>query len=70
MANYVSDIDDALARLVDVRRTIIPKLGEDKSAYAELAAIQNSLVFLVKARDQERSIERGSDLAQSMGALV
>lgn len=70
MTNHVEDIDKALARLVDVRRTIIPRLGDDKTAYAELAAIQNSLVFLVKARDQERSIERGSDLAQSMGAIA
>ncbi|ANH04266.1 hypothetical protein [Shinella sp. HZN7] len=70
MSNYVDDIERALDRLVEVRRTLIPKLGDDKDAYAELAAIQSSLVHLVKARDQERSIAKGSSVAQSIGVVA
>lgn len=70
MSNYVDDIERALDRLVEVRRTLIPKLGDDKDAYAELAAIQSSLIHLVKARDQERSIAKGSSVAQSIGVVA
>lgn len=70
MSSYVDDIERALDRLVEVRRTLIPKLGDDKDAYAELAAIQSSLVHLVKARDQERSIANGSSVAQSIGVVA
>lgn len=67
---YINDIDAALQRLVDLRRTVVPNLGTDDSAMGKLASIQESLVHLVKARDQEESIGKGKTLYEAATASL
>lgn len=62
MANFVGDIDAALKRLVDLRRTIVPDLGIDAKAMDDLASIQASLANLVKARDQEDELAKSKSV--------
>jgi hypothetical protein len=66
MADYVKDIDAALKRLVDARRTVVPNLGQDDAAMTKLQAIQDSLVNLVRARDQESQLANGKSVYDAM----
>lgn len=63
---YVGDIDAALQRMLDARRSVVPTLGNDDESFKKLAAIQDSLVQLVKARDQEVSLLNGRSIAESL----
>jgi hypothetical protein len=58
MSQFVDDIDAALKRLVDLRRSIIPNIGISPTAMDELASIQATLSGLVKARDQEEELAK------------
>ena len=67
MSQYVQDIDAALQRLVDLRRQIVPDIAIDPKAMDDLASIQDSLVKLVKARDQELALANNKSIAQAVG---
>ncbi|MDL2401024.1 hypothetical protein [Rhizobium mayense] len=67
---YVDDIDAALQRLVDLRRKVVPSLGTDDKAMDALASIQDSLVHLVKARDQEDDLAKGKTLYEAAAASL
>ncbi|MGO7586356.1 hypothetical protein [Rhizobium leguminosarum] len=58
MSQYVNDIDEALKRLLELRRKIVPDVGVNDQAMGRLASIQDSLANLVKARDQEEQLEK------------
>ncbi|MBB2674683.1 UNVERIFIED_ORG: hypothetical protein GGE44_004261 [Rhizobium esperanzae] len=58
--SYISDIDNALKILVEMRRTVVPTLGTDDQAMDTLAAIQGTMIHLVKARDQEAQLENST----------
>lgn len=70
MNQYVQDIDAALQRLVDLRRLIIPNIGNNPQILDELASIQASLVNLVKARDQEDQLASNKSLHRAISSTL
>jgi hypothetical protein len=65
MNQYVTDIDAALKRLLDLRRTVVPEVGVQDQAM-KLASIQASLSNLVKARDQEVQLGNGKSILDAV----
>ena len=70
MSQYVGDIDAALQRLVDLRRQIVPSIGTDPTAMATLSAIQDSLVSLVRARDQEDQLAKNKTVSEAVSSSL
>jgi hypothetical protein len=66
MNEYVTDIDEALKRLLDLRRTVVPEVGVQDQAMEKLASIQASLSNLVKARDQEVQLGNGKSILDAV----
>ncbi len=66
MSKYVQDIDAALQRLVDLRRQIVPNIGTVSQAMETLSSIQDSLVYLVKARDQEVQLANNKTILEAV----
>ncbi|MDM9622224.1 hypothetical protein [Rhizobium sp. S96] len=66
MNQYVTDIDEALKRLLDLRRTVVPEVGVQDQAMEKLASIQASLSNLVKARDQEVQLGSGKSILDAV----
>lgn len=57
MANsHVDNIDAAVRRLVDLRRSLMPLVAIDPHAAGQVMEIQNALVALVRARDHEKAL--------------
>lgn len=66
MNRYVTDIDEALKRMLDLRRTVVPEVGVQDQAMEKLASIQASLSNLVKARDQEVQLGSGKSILDAV----
>lgn len=56
-SQFVDDIDAAVLRLVEVRRSVVRKIGNDLAALELLAAIQGAFADLRLARDQEMALQ-------------
>ena len=56
-SQFVDDIDAAVLRLVEARRSVVRQIGNDGAALEALAAIQGAFADLRLARDQEMALQ-------------
>ena len=56
-SQFVDEIDAAVIRLIERRRSIVPQIGNDPGLLEALAGIQGAFADLRLARDQEMALQ-------------
>lgn len=56
-SQFVDEIDAAVLRLIERRRTVVREIGDDLGALEGLGAIQGAFADLRLARDQEMALQ-------------
>ena len=69
-SQFVDDIDAAVLRLVEARRSVVRQIGNDAAALEALAAIQGAFADLRLARDQEMALQHVDPSPKAKGKVA
>jgi len=69
-SQFVDEIDAAVLRLIERRRSIVRQIGDDLGALDGLGAIQGAFADLRLARDHEMALQHVAPSTKAKGKAV